>query len=395
MNAKASWSRNAILLALMTSKDKVPRLESLEDESMLASQPISNSILQTESRTGSSCPSTPHKSNFESIPAELRLQIYGLLLDGKPECCHFQRSELGPSYSTPKLYPAILAVNRSIAAEAYPILYGENIFLFLGTTTLGLHLDTRSQFLSQRAGLPRLRKPPLLPERSRQLIKHVVAAPLELGRHGWVGQLLELAPNVKVVEFDFWIGYPLMPHQLNPSKSIRALGASIPAIKSLINASTQTFRIGTRDIKSYHDSEIQFSRGHRVQPPGTQLAGVDLKGVDDVQEKSCMVHKALTFITEILGQQPLLPNRTIPVDQDLVPVGKRLLVHRDFAGFWCSDGFTVQAECRGWSPFDMDGKKVEIGQQCKNITWRRSTTGYGPKMTDVQLHHRRVLRPNP
>lgn len=357
---------------------------------MLASQPISNSILQTESRTGSSCPSTPHKSDFESIPAELRLQIYGLLLDGKPECCHLQRSELGPSYSTPKLYPAILAVNRSIAAEAYPVLYGENIFLFPGTTTLGHDLDTRSQFLSQRAGLPRLRKPPLLPERSRQLIKHVVAAPLELGRNDWVGQLLELAPNVKAVEFDLWIGYPLMPHRLDPSKFIRTLGASIPAIKSLINASTQIFRIGTREIKSYHDSGFQFSCRQRVQPRGMQLAAVDLQGVDDVQERSRMVHKALNFITEILGQQPLLPNRTIPVGQALVPVEKRLLVHRDFADFWCSDGLIVQAECRGWSPVDIDGKKVEVGQQCKNITWQRSTTGYGPRRTDVQLHHRHV-----
>ena len=328
---------------------------------MPVSQPVSNRILKTESRTGSSCPSTcpstPPKPSFESIPAELRLHIYSLLLDGKPECCHFQRSELGPSYSTPKLYPAILAVNRSISAEAYPVLYGENIFLFIGTTALGHHLDTRNQFLSHRAGLPRLRKPSLLPERSRQLIKHVVAAPLERDRNDWAGQLLELAPNVKTVEFDFWIGYPLMRYNLDPFQSIRTLGASIPAIKSLINASTQTFRIGTRDIKSYHDSGFRFSRRQRVQLPGMQLAAVDLKGVDNVQEKSRMVHKTLTFITDILGQQPLLPNRTIPLGQALVVVEKRLLVHREFADVWCSDEFTAQAECRGWSPVDMDGRR--------------------------------------
>ena len=355
---------------------------------------MSNRILQIEPRTRSSCPSTPPKSSFESLPAELRLQIYSLLLNGKPECCHFQRSELGPSYSTPKLYSAILAVNRSISAEAYPVLYEENMFLFLGTTTLGQHLDTRNQFLSNRTGLPRLRNPSLLSERSRQLIKHVVAAPLEPSRKDWVDQLLELAPNVKVVEFDFWIGYPLRPYTLESFQSILTLGASIPTIKSLINASTQTFRIGTRDIKSYHDSGFRFSRRQRVQLPGMQLAAVDLTGGDDVREKIHLVHKVLNFIIDVLGQQPLLSNRIIPLGQALVPVEKRLLMHRDFADFWCINDFSVQAECQGWNPVDMGGRKVEIGQQRKKTIWRRSTTGYGPKRAVVQLHHGLGSRPN-
>lgn len=355
---------------------------------------MSNRILQIEPMTRSSCPSTPPKSSFESLPTELRLQIYSLLLDGKPECCHLQRSELGPSYSIPKLYPAILAVNRSISAEGYPVLYGENIFLFLGTTSLGQHLDTRNQFLCNRTGLPHLRNPSLLSERSRQLIKHIVAAPLELGRKDWVGQLRELAPNVKVVEFDFWIGYPLRPYTLESFQSILTLGASIPAIKSLINASTQTFRIGTRDINSYHDSGFRFSRRQRVQLPGMQLAAVDLTGGDDVREKSYMVHKVLSFIVDVLGKQPLLSNRTIPLGQPLVPVEKRLIMHRDFADFWRSHDFSVQDECQGWSPVDMGGRKVEIGQQSKKIIWRRSTTGYRPKRAVLQLHHGLGSRPS-
>ena len=366
--------------ALMISENKATNLKHQRmtvDDIMFVSQPMDNHILQIESRTTSSCPTTPLKSSFECLPAELRLQIYSLLLDGKPECCHFQRSELGPSYSTPKLYPAILAVNRSISAEAYHVLYEENMFLFLGTTTLGHHLETRNQFLSNRTGLPRLRNPSLLPERSRQLIKHVVAAPLELSRKDWVGQLLELAPNVKVIEFDFWIGHPLSPYTLESFQSVLALNASIPAIKSLINESTQTFRIGTRDINSYHDSGFRFSRRQRVQLPGMQLAAVDLTG-NDVQEKCHTVHKVLSSIIDVLGQQPLLLSRTIPLGQALVPVEKRLFMHRDFADFWHSNDFIVQAECQGWSPVDMGGRKVEIGQQCKKITWRRSTTGYRP-----------------
>ena len=323
---------------------------------------MDNYILQTEPSTTPSCPTTPHKSSFESLPAELRLQIYSLLLDGKPECCHFQRSELGPSYSTPKLYPAILAVNRSISAEAYHFLYEENMFLFLGTTALGQHLDTRNQFLSNRTGLPRLQSPSLLPERSRQLIKHVIAAPLEPSRKDWVGQLLELAPNAKVVEFDFWIGYPLRPYTLESFQSVLTLNASIPAIKSLINPSTQSFRIGTWDINSYHDSGFRFSRRQCVQLPGMQLAAIDLTGGGDVREKSHIVHKVLSLIIDVLGQQPLLSNRTIPLGQALVPVEKRLLVYRDFADFWRPNNFIVESECQGWSPVDTGGRKVEIGQ---------------------------------
>ena len=261
------------------------------------------------------------------------------------------------------------------------------MFLFLGTTTLGEHLDTRNQFLSNRTGLPRTRNPSLLPERSRQLIKHVVVAPLELSRRDWVGQLLELALNVKVVEFDFWIGYPLRPYTLESFQSILTLGASIPAIKSLINAPTQTFRIGTRDINSYHDSGFRFSRRQRVQLPGMQLTAVDLTDGDDVREKSHMVHKVLNFIINILGQQPLLSDRTIPLGQALVPVEKRLLMHRDLADFWRSNDFSVQAECQGWSLVDIGCRKIEIGQQRKKRIWRHSTTGYGPKRAVVQLHH--------
>ena len=108
---------------------------------------------------------------------------------------------------------------------------------------------------------------------------------------------------------------------------------------------------------------------------------------DDVREKSHMVHKDLSFINDILRQQPLSPNRTTPLGEAHVPVEKRLLVHSNFTDFWRSHNFAVQAGCQGFSLVDMDGKTVEIGRQRRNITWRRSTTGYGPKRTVVQLHH--------
>ncbi|KAL9133180.1 MAG: hypothetical protein Q9175_005640 [Cornicularia normoerica] len=329
---------------------------------MRAPPRISNRILSTKSKTWPPRPSTPPEPRFESLPTELRLQIYGLLLDGKPDYCHFNRSKNGKSYSTPKLYPAILAVNRSISAEAYPILYGENTFLFLGNTRITDHLNIHHQFLGRLAGLPKPQKSSLLPKQWRHLIKHVAAAPLEPTRNDWVGQVLELAPATKTIEFDFWVGLGI-------------LNASIPQIKSLINASTQTFRIGIRST-AYHDSGFRFSRRKRVELPVVQLVVVDLKGLENVPEKSRMVHKALSFIIDIMGQRPPLPNNTIPLSQAFVSVEKRLLVHRDFAGFWSSDESTVPAENQGWSPVDTNGQIVKIGQECKSIKWRRSETSY-------------------
>lgn len=350
---------------------------------MLALLRMSNCILTSQSEDILPLPSpSPSKSRFESLPTELRLQIYSLLLNGRPEYCHFKKCEIGRRYSTPRLYPAILAVNRSISAEAYPILYGENTFLFLGTTRIAEDLDVCYQSLSRRAGLPRFQRPSLLPEHSRHLIKHVAAAPLELARNDWAGRLLELAPAIRTIEFDFWVGSYSRPEVLESFTSIPTLNASISAIKSLINASTLSFRIGTRDITAYHDPRFRFSRKRRVELPGVHLAAVDLKGLENVQEKSRMVHKALTFIIEIIGQRPPLPNNTIPPGQALVLVEKRMLVHRDFAGFWSTDELTIPAEDRGWMPVDTNGQSVEIGSECKSIRWRRkicrcTATGVG------------------
>lgn len=213
-----------------------------------------------------------------------------------------------------------------------------------------------------------------MPERSRNLIKYVAAAPLDPIRSDWVAPLLELLPAIKTVEFDFWLRTCQTPHVLEPFTSIPTLNASIPAIKSLVTASTQTFRIGTRDIAAYHDIGCRFSRRKRVDLPGLQLALLDLRGLDNVQEKSRMVHKALRFIIEILGQRPPMPRDSIPTGQALVSVGKRLLVHRDFAGFWFSDELTVPSKNQGWRPVDSNGQIVKIGQECKTITWRRSRT---------------------
>lgn len=317
------------------------------------------------------------RSRFESLPAELRLQIYSLLLNGKPECCHFERCNLGRTYSIPRLYPAILAVNRSISAEAYPILYGENTFLFLGKTRIADHQDVCQQFLSRRAGLPNLQKPSLLPEQSRHLIKHVAVAPLlEIARNDWAGQLLDLAPATKTIEFDFWVTSYRNPRVLAFSSSVSTLNASISAIKSLITASTQTFRIATRDIDNYNDSGWRFARRKPVKLPGVQLAVVNLKGSDNMQEKSRTVHKALNFIIEIIGQRPLMPNKSKPPSQALVSVEKGLLIHSDFAGFWCSHELTVPAEKRGWIPLDSNGQNVNIGLECKSIIWQRWPAGH-------------------
>ncbi len=346
---------------------------------MFALQHFSNCIMTRDLDTlplpSSSLSPSPPKSRFESLPTELRLQIYSLLLNGKPDYCHFGKCQTGRSYSIPKLYPAILAVNHSISAETYPILYGENTFLFLGTTRNADDLHVHYQSLSRRAGLPKLQKPPLLPDQSRRLIKHVAVAPLELARNDWVGRLLELAPVVKTIEFDFWIGSYSYPHTLYSSTSIPTLNASITAIKSLVNASTQTFRIGTRDVHAYWDSGFRFPRRKQVELPGMLLAVVDLRGLDSAQQKSRMVHKALSFIIEIIGQRPPMPANTNPPGQALVSVEKRVILHKDFAGFWSSDEFTVQAEDQGWIPVDTSGQVVEVGSQCKSVTWRRAEPG--------------------
>lgn len=212
------------------------------------------------------------------------------------------------------------------------------------------------------------------------MIKHVAAAPLELVRNDWVGQLLSLAPATKTIEFDFWVGSRRNPHALESLTSIPILNASIPAIKSLINTSTQTIRIGTRDSIMYYDFRFRFARGStrrkRVELPGMQLAVVDLKGLDSVQKKRRTVHKALNFIIEIIGQRSPMPKSTLPPDQSLVPVEKRVNLHRDFAGFWSSDDFTVQVENPGWIPVDTTGRTVEMGAECKSMTWRRSEPGH-------------------
>lgn len=134
---------------------------------MLALQRISNWISTTESDTlppprptsqsGVLGPPYSPRSRFESLPTELRLQIYTLLISGKPRCCHFEKGKIGCSYSILKLHPAILAVNRSISAEAYPILYGENTVLFLGITKDARDLDVQHQSLSRLAGLPKFK----------------------------------------------------------------------------------------------------------------------------------------------------------------------------------------------------------------------------------------------
>lgn len=316
---------------------------------------------------------TPPRSDFESLPTELRLQIYSLLLNAKPEYCHLERSR---SYSTPKLYPAILAVNRSISAEAYPILYGENTFLFLGSTIDADKLNAHQESLGRLVGLPKLHKQSLLPEQSRHLIKDVAAAPLELERIGWPSRLLHLAPAIKTIQFDFWLASYRHRHQtpyvLESIAATSTLDASIPAIQSLISASTQIFRIGARNIAAYYESTWRFWSRESAGPPGMQLAVVDLKGLHDVQVKRRLVHKVLNFIIKSIRQRRPWPNKTMSPGQAVVSVEKRLYVHRDLAGFWSSEDFEVPERKQGWNSVDSNGQSVEIGRMSKSVTWRRS-----------------------
>ena len=320
-------------------------------------------------------PPTRPKSKFESLPTELRLQIYCLLLDGKPQNCLLERCEISRTYPIPTLYPAILAVNRFISAEAYSILYGENTFLFLGPTDVADQIAVRHQFLGRLAGLPKFQRPSLLPGRSRQLIKHVVAAPLELARTDWIDRLLQLAPDTRTIELDFWVASCNKPRVLEPVATIKILNASIPAIKSSINASTQTFRIGIRDIADYHDAKFYHWRTSRALP-NVQLAVVDLKCLGKIQDKRRKVHEALQSVIVILSQRPLMPKTLIPPEEALVWVEKRMLLHKDYAGFWSPDELTVKPQNERWIPVDAKGQAVHIGPESKSITWQRSPNSH-------------------
>ena len=319
-------------------------------------------------------PTTP-KSKFEILPTELRLHIYTLLLDGRPQTCLLERCDISRTYPIPTLYPAILAVNRFISAEAYPILYGENAFLFIGLTDFDDQIAVHHQFLNRLAGLPKFQRSSLLPERSRHLIKHVVAAPLDLARTDWIHRLLQLAPDTRTLDFDFWVASSQTPRIMEPVATISILNASIPAIGSSINASTQTFRIGIRDIANYHDARFHFWRGKRALP-SLQLVVLDLKGLEKIQEKRRKVHEALQFIILILCQRPLMPSTLIPPEEALVSVGKRMLVHKDYAGFWSSDELPVKPKKEGWIPVDAKGQAVKIGLESKSINWQRSPNSH-------------------
>ena len=315
-------------------------------------------------------PTTP-KSKFESLPTELRLQIYSLLLNGSPQTCLLERCEISHNYPIPTLYPAILAVNRFISAETYPILYGDNAFLFLGPTDITDQLAVRQQLLSRLAGLPKYQRPPLLPERSRQFIKHVIAAPFELARTDWIDRLLDLAPDTRIVEFDFWVTWWHLAPLLELRAPISVLNASIPAIKSSINTSTQTFRIGIRNEYDFDDARFYPWRRKRALT-SVHLAVVDLKGLDQIQEKRRKVHKALQFIISRMSQSLPMPKALAPLEEALVRVEKRILLHKDYAGFWFPDELPLQPENRRWISVDTQSQAVNIGSEVKSITWRRS-----------------------
>ena len=78
-------------------------------------------------------------------------------------------------------------------------------------------------------------------ESSRQSIKHIATAPLELAK---INRPLEPVPLIETVELDLWVNSYRRSRVLLPFPSISILHASIPAIKSLVSATTQSFRIG-------------------------------------------------------------------------------------------------------------------------------------------------------
>ena len=64
----------------------------------------------------------PHKTGFMDLPVELRLDIYKLVLV-KTDCIQFGQRRGFPHSS------GLLSVNRTVAREAAPILYGMNRFV--------------------------------------------------------------------------------------------------------------------------------------------------------------------------------------------------------------------------------------------------------------------------
>ena len=65
----------------------------------------------------------PHKTGLMDLPVELRLDIYKLVLV-KADCIQFGQRRGFPHSS------GLLSVNRTVAREAAPILYGMNRFVF-------------------------------------------------------------------------------------------------------------------------------------------------------------------------------------------------------------------------------------------------------------------------
>ena len=57
---------------------------------------------------------------------ELRLQIYKLLLCGKPDYFVFSSWPSGLDFENPEFHPAILTVDRTLWAKASPIVYGKH-----------------------------------------------------------------------------------------------------------------------------------------------------------------------------------------------------------------------------------------------------------------------------
>ena len=107
-----------------------------------------------------------------------------------------------------------------------------------------------------------------------------------------------------------------------------------------------------------------------------QLAALDLRGLDTIQEKRRKVHEALQFMIVILSQRPIMPNTSIPPEEGLVRVGKRMLVHKDYAGFWSSDELPFKPKKEGWIPVDAQGQAVKIGLESKSINWQRSPNSH-------------------
>ena len=100
-------------------EDDDDEMSDVDGTTMINSAPTFTHI---KPKVGPNAHFDPHKTGLMDLPVELRLDIYKLVLV-KADCVHFGQRR-GFSHSS-----GLLSVNRTVAREAAPILYGMNRFV--------------------------------------------------------------------------------------------------------------------------------------------------------------------------------------------------------------------------------------------------------------------------